>query len=440
MGSDVYSVAVSVIVPVYNASKYLRRCLDSIRYQTFNDFEVVLVNDASTDDSLEILKEYCEQDFRIKLVSHNFNKGLPTARKTGLQHAVGEYIFFIDSDDWIEPDTLELMYECAMSGDKDIVFSEYDRVDINGDVEFVFELKKECFEKVNMGEADRIDLFVNEPINFWGKLYRKKWFGDTGISFMEGASFDEDDIEVLFSLFANKVGRILRPLYHYFDNPGSMSNKTGFHIGEREASARYIVLEAKRLGIYEKYKEAIDYVYYRCFVFWAMLAIIDSKTIRCEALQELIERIGDKNQEYLQNKYIMSRHNTMEKNMLSSLDTVENFARAYCEEFKELYLSRSKQIEQVIRKSKGKVVLWSAGKRTRTIVLTFPSDIIDCIDCVVDIDERLKGHRLENTLTIMSVEDIDASIETILVPRSDWVQDVKKIVGDKRAVFDISCI
>ena len=113
-------IKVSVVVPIYNAEKYLKQCLDSIRRQTLEAIEVIMIDDGSTDGSAEAAKSYLTDD-RFTYY-HKENEGLAAARADGIARANGEYIGFIDSDDWIEPDMYEKMYNAARSNDADIVF------------------------------------------------------------------------------------------------------------------------------------------------------------------------------------------------------------------------------------------------------------------------------------------------------------------------------
>lgn len=114
---------ITVVIPVYNVEKYIKECLDSVLNQTFSDFEVICVNDGSTDKSLSILEEYTKKDTRIKVISQQ-NQGLSDARNTGIDTAQGKYIYFLDSDDWIEPDTLEVCYNTAEENQLDeLVFN-----------------------------------------------------------------------------------------------------------------------------------------------------------------------------------------------------------------------------------------------------------------------------------------------------------------------------
>ena len=113
-------IKVSIIVPVYNAEKFLRQCLESIQAQTLQDIEVILINDGSDDDSIKICQEFVDKDARFFLYTQE-NQGAGVARDNGISLAKGEYIGFVDSDDWIEPETFEKMYSAAMSYSVDVV-------------------------------------------------------------------------------------------------------------------------------------------------------------------------------------------------------------------------------------------------------------------------------------------------------------------------------
>ncbi len=119
--------AVSIIIPIYNVEKYLRRCLDSVLNQTFSDWQAICVNDGSPDASSEILAEYAARDKRFVIVDKE-NGGLSDARNAGLPYATGDYILYLDSDDFIHPQTLELTYKLAQRDNSDIVSFTYDRI------------------------------------------------------------------------------------------------------------------------------------------------------------------------------------------------------------------------------------------------------------------------------------------------------------------------
>ena len=119
--------AISIIIPVYNVEKYLRRCLDSVLNQTFSDWQAICVNDGSPDNSAEILAEYAARDSRFVVVTKE-NGGLSDARNAGMPYANGEYIMYLDSDDFIHPQTMEIAYHLAQRDNSDIVSFTYDRI------------------------------------------------------------------------------------------------------------------------------------------------------------------------------------------------------------------------------------------------------------------------------------------------------------------------
>ena len=120
---------ISIIIPMYNVEKYLKRCLDSVRAQTFTDFQAILVDDGSPDKSGEIAESYAALDKRF-IVVHKENGGLSDARNVGMSKASGEYIMYLDSDDFIHPQTMEIAYSLAQRDNSDIVSFTYDRLTI----------------------------------------------------------------------------------------------------------------------------------------------------------------------------------------------------------------------------------------------------------------------------------------------------------------------
>ena len=117
-------VKISIVLPVYNVANYLRKCLDSLVNQTFKDFEVICVNDGSTDMSLSILEGYSLTDSRFKIITQE-NRGLSGARNTGIKHVRGEYVLFVDSDDWLEDNALEELYNHVKGFNSEITMFKF---------------------------------------------------------------------------------------------------------------------------------------------------------------------------------------------------------------------------------------------------------------------------------------------------------------------------
>lgn len=198
---------ISVIVPVYNVEEYLVQCLDSVVGQTYGDLEILLVDDGSTDGSGRICDEYAEKNPRIR-VFHTVNHGLSAARNIGLDRASGEYIAFVDSDDWLETDMYERMIEAAEMSGADIVVCGYfiDKPDIK---------EKKTLAPVSLDKEEALTAVIHGkvPIHVWGRLFSLSCF--SRVRFPVG--YDYEDTIVTYSILntMNRMQCIEPALYHY---------------------------------------------------------------------------------------------------------------------------------------------------------------------------------------------------------------------------------
>lgn len=210
---------VSVIIPVYNVEKYIAKCLDSVLAQTFSDIEIICVNDGSTDNSLQILTEYANKDERIKIITKP-NGGLFSARHVGMVSAVGEYILFVDSDDWIDRTLIEKTIDKIRETNVDVVvFGAYSVKDSNilSGMYSVNKIPEKYKGKKLSIEDYKNNLFVFPP-TAWCKLYRKKFIDDNNIKFQE-IKDGEDQLFYLHTILCAKNLFVLNEnLYYYIKN------------------------------------------------------------------------------------------------------------------------------------------------------------------------------------------------------------------------------
>ncbi len=227
-------IKVSVIIPVYNAEKFLGECLDSVLNQTLPDIEVICVNDGSTDNSLKLLQEYAGKDNRV-IVLNEKNCGAGISRKKGLDITRGEYVAFVDADDILDKNYCELSYGNASHNHADMTFfrvkyftTDKSRITYPGK----FNLKTEIPDNTNYDNYTFTwntipSLVFNRFVNIWSRIYRRQFLLDNNFYFPEKLSFNDVPLHVESVLTANRISFVDEVLYSYrLDNPYSITEKS----------------------------------------------------------------------------------------------------------------------------------------------------------------------------------------------------------------------
>lgn len=216
--------AVSIIIPVYNVEKYLEKCLDSALSQSLKDIEIVLVNDGSKDSSPQICEKYAARDTRIKLI-HQENAGLSAARNTGLANSSGEYILFLDSDDYISPDSCEKLYEAAKELDCDIVAANEIKV-VNGR-EIAGERRKLPEKQVVSGREFYVSSLklggISPCVQF--SLYKRSFIENAQLRFKEGILHEDELWTPQALLKAQRLACLDFAFYYHLCREGSITQQ-----------------------------------------------------------------------------------------------------------------------------------------------------------------------------------------------------------------------
>lgn len=213
---------ISVIVPVYNAVNYIEKCIHSILNQTYQQFELIVVNDGSTDNSLEKLHESLPIQKNIKIISQN-NQGVSRARNTGIQHATGDYVTFIDCDDYVSSNYLQTLIEATHNGEFDWVLSGTSYIQENNEIR-ALSLTEDVWKQHELGSKY---YYIDYTTSIHGKLYRKDIIDKHNLRFDTSMSFAEDrDFNVEFLKYIDKAHNIPFIGYKYCtDIPDSLSKK-----------------------------------------------------------------------------------------------------------------------------------------------------------------------------------------------------------------------
>lgn len=294
---------ISVIVPIYNIEKYLGKCLQALAEQTIDSYEVILVDDGSTDGSRKIAEKYVKSYVEKFTLVCQENKGLSEARNTGMKYAKGKYLCFVDSDDYVETNYLQTLHECAEKTEADLVFCAFRSVDEHGNT-----IKKVCETGFEPGKGytieERKDLLLTQNAA-WNKLYKKDIIEKNSLQFTPGAWYEDLRFVKKYMLFASKFVYCDSVLYNYLIRQGSimnsMSSKRNVEIVDAIDEVIQFYEEQQVLDKFHEEVEflAIDHIYISTLV---RLLRAGEKEQFNVIKKEFVKRFPD----YKKNKYIPS--------------------------------------------------------------------------------------------------------------------------------------
>ncbi len=292
-------IKVSVIIPVYNSEKSLEKTIQSLLNQTLEDIELIFVNDGSTDNSLDILKQYND---KIIIIDQK-NSGPGGARNAGIKKATGEYIGFLDSDDTIDIAMYEEMYQKAKEKDFDMVVCDTNILYPNNKKYISSGIVKDKFSKADIKE----DMIYSYAV-IWNKIIKKNIVKDT--LFPEKLWYE--DIEFLFKLFPkiNSIGAIDKAFCNYTQGEGSITYTYNEKLYDMLTILDNIIVYYKENNLYEKYKQELEYSYVRYLfgTFIKRMAKTKDKQKYEEATITAINKVKSEFPNYKQNKYLNKKN------------------------------------------------------------------------------------------------------------------------------------
>ena len=274
---------VSVIVPIYNVEKYLEKCINSLLSQTLEDIQIILVNDGSKDNSGNIAKE-CEKNNKNRIIYvEKENGGLSDARNYGLKYATGDFIAFLDSDDYIEKNAYEEMYNKAIEENADYV-----------ECDFIWEFPNKIRVDKQYPYKNKKEMLSFVRVVAWNKLIKRQLITDNNLEFPKGLRYE--DVEFTYKLipFINKFAYVDKPFIHYVQRKGSIANVQNERTAEIFTVLDNVTEFYKKNNIYEKYRDELEYNYARYLLCSSLkrMCKIKDKTIREKLLTESWERLN----------------------------------------------------------------------------------------------------------------------------------------------------
>ena len=311
----------SIVVPMYNVEEYIEKCIYSILNQTFTDFELIVVNDGSTDKSAEKAQKIVDVYPEKMKIIHQENKGLGGARNTGLANATGEYIWFIDSDDSIKQNALEKINAFIEANQVQMVVFDYCTIDEN---DTIIETVN-CYDKANeVFSLEKCPDMLFMTNSAWNKVYKRSLFEKTNVRFPDREWFEDLSTVIKLYPFIDRVGYINEGFYFYLQRGGSiMSSKNIDRNREIISAVDSLINFYKDNNLFEKYKDELEYLAVLHIYVLASIRVVkaDSKS---KLIDEFKKYINTHFPDYHNNKYVF-KMSKKEQIIIKLLDGNQKF-------------------------------------------------------------------------------------------------------------------
>lgn len=289
-------IKVSIILPVYNVEKFLPRCLDSIVNQTLCDIECLIVNDGSPDQSQLIIDQYVAKYPHLFRSFIKENGGLSDARNYAIDYVRGEYIGFVDSDDWIEPTMYEKLYQKAKEENADLVVSD-----------FLMEWEEQGVSNYVKGLRNQADdVFKNlllSPASAWNKLYKSELFTKTNVRYPKGLWYEDLATTAKFLPKCGHIASVNEAFVHYIQREGSIMATVNPKVLDIYKAINSIESYYKQQGIFEKYKEELAYLSIENLALYSCLRFLKLKDGE-KYIKEAIDHMNEQYPGWMNNQYL----------------------------------------------------------------------------------------------------------------------------------------
>lgn len=291
-------IKVSIIVPFYNVENYIEKCLQSLVNQTLEDIEILLVNDGSQDGTEMIAKQFAEKYPNKIIYLEKENGGLSDARNYAIPYAKGEYIAFLDSDDYVETNMYEEMYNKAKKENLDYV-----------ECDFLWEYPDKTLESKGKQYSNKKEMFIRTRVVAWNKLIKREIVQSNHLEFPKGYRYE--DVEFFYKLLPliRNYGIVQKPFIHYVQREDSISNVQNTRTKEIIDILGHVITYYKTKNLFDEYKEEIEYTYARYILCSSMLrmVMIEDKKERKEIINFAWKSLNTQFANWKKNTYLKEK-------------------------------------------------------------------------------------------------------------------------------------
>lgn len=427
-------VAVSIVIPIYNADRYLEQCLESICTQSLEEWEVICVDDHSTDHSMEILHGYEEKDDRIHVYNNEGMDGAGGARNFGLQYALGDYLLFLDADDFFDRDLLLNVYRQCVMYDLDICiydYAEFDdkmqKVTWRFDISEVWgkKYKNRCFSMQDEGD----EIFLPWSCAPWTRMVRKKLVMETGIRFQE--IHNANDVFFAYALLANadrvKYVTFEKPLIYYRVNVADQLTNSR----DRNPYCIYYALEQVYDYYLQYFSQYMKSGFFTCFVQHIRNSILSvSADVRRKLVtfyqDKALSRIGI--EDAISKRYINGSYKAYMEN-LSAADN-DQWVMMQGGNENDMFANpdKTKLLKEYLQREGYTCVLWGMGKLGKIYLKECKKAKIP-ITFAVDMDKSKVGTIFEGCM-IKNIECCKDNVDIVFVTNVKWLEQVEEKLSE----------
>lgn len=430
-----FEVAVSIIIPIYQKEKYLRECIQCLQRQTFSDFEIICVDDASVDNSFHILQELSENEDRIRIIRNKKNKGAAYSRNKGIEIAKGEYLLFLDADDLFEKEMVEKTLQNCRAKKLDVLMFDYSYYgsktsyipDLALSQTIRNKLLSDCFTNVDI---QKFSFQICSPAP-WRKMYRREFVLDNDLRFQNLSNAEDVYFSKLSLLVANRIGYLDKKLVKYrITGTGHISNNIMETAINCIKAIQKIKKELEQRDLLEKNKESFYTYALKTIIFQYYLTPVKRRL-------QIHETIIDASKELFESPDVQFLNSYFEYWLKDFICTDKNKMDNINNEYKYIFeIEKEKvyQLQQWIKEKGSKVALWGYGKNGKALLEQWKYCQIP-LSCIIDSNPA----KVDNQM-IFSPDIITGGTYCILVTNLSFVKEILErvhLLNDECIVIDL---